>query len=451
MIARNIIMTDDDKGITGIYSKILEKEGYTVHTANNGREGLELLESYDCDLIITDMYMPEMGGLEFIKKIKTINKQVPIIVITGEGSIENAVKAIKLGAFSYVQKPLDIEEFLIEVKKAINIVTNVKQNEYMKESLNSAADMFIGNSPSIKIIKDKIDIICQTDSNILILGESGTGKELVAQSIHDKSKRKDNLIVKVNCAALSPTLLESELFGHEKGSFTGAIGKKIGKFEMANGGTLFLDEIGEMNMDMQAKLLRVLQDKTFERVGGNKRITSNFRLISATNKNLEEEIVEGNFREDLFYRLNVIPLTLPSLRDRKADIVLLFDYFSKKFANEFGKKAIELSDSLKKNFLDYDWPGNIREMKNAIERLTVYSVDGNIIYDELPSKISGKGTMQTDYSKNLSDARYFFEKNYVAKSLELNDWNISKTAEKLSLTRKSLYEKIKKYDLKAKN
>lgn len=451
MIASNIILTDDDTGITGIFGKILEKEGYTVHRANDGTEGLSLLETYDCDLIITDMYMPKMGGLEFISKIREIDSEIPIIVITGEGSIENAVKAVKLGAFSYIQKPLDVEQFIYEVKKATSIVARDKQNKYMKETLNSTADSLIGDSPGIKTIKDKIDIISKTDSNVLLLGESGTGKELVAQSIHDKSNRKDNLIVKVNCAALSPTLLESELFGHEKGSFTGAIARKNGKFEIANGGTLFLDEIGEMNMDMQAKLLRVLQDKTFERVGGNKQISSNFRLVSATNKNLMVEISKGRFREDLYYRLNVIPLNMPPLRDRKSDIKLLLDYFSKKFAADFGKKPVVLSEEIIGKFLDYDWPGNIRELKNIVERLTVYSVDGELIYDELPLMISKKENLKIDINKSLVEARSIFEKDYIRNSLEMNDWNISKTAEMLSLTRKSLYEKINKYDLKSRN
>ncbi|SHI39680.1 two-component system, NtrC family, response regulator AtoC [Dethiosulfatibacter aminovorans DSM 17477] len=449
MIASNIVLTDDDAGITGIYGKILEKEGYTVHTANDGEEGLNLIETYDCDLIITDMYMPKMGGLEFISRIRQINKEIPIIVITGEGSIENAVKAVKLGAFSYIQKPLDVEQFVIEVKKATSIATIDKQNRYMKETLTIAADSFIGDSPGIKIIKDKINIISKIDSNVLILGESGTGKELVAQSIHDNSSRKDNLIVKVNCAALSPTLLESELFGHEKGSFTGAIARKIGKFEIANGGTLFLDEIGEMNMDMQAKLLRVLQYKTFERVGGNIQISSNFRLIAATNKNLEEEISKGKFREDLYYRLNVIPLRIPPLRERKTDIKLLIDYFSKKFAAEFCKEPIVISDEIINKFLDYEWPGNIRELRNAIERLSVYSLNGEIIYDELPSRISKKEDLKINLNNNLSEAKGIFEKDYIRKSLEMNNWNVSKTAELLSLTRKSLYEKINKYHLKS--
>ena len=449
MISTNIIFTDDDKGIASIYGKILEKEGYTVHIANDGTEGLKLLESIDSDLIITDMYMPNMGGLEFIKKIRETNSDIPIMVITGEGTVENAVKSITLGAYSYLQKPLDIDEFLREVRKITDMIHNVKQNKYMKEAINSNSDSFIGDSEKIRTIKNKIEIISKTDSNILLLGESGTGKELVAQSIHDQSKRSNNLIVKVNCAALSPSLLESELFGHEKGSFTGAISTKIGKFEAANGGTLFLDEIGEMNIDMQAKLLRVIQDKTFERVGGNKKITSDFRLITATNKNLEEEITEGNFREDLYYRLNVIPLEIPPLREHTSDIKLLLDYFANKYAVEFGKNPIVLTEKLIDKFTGYNWPGNIRELKNAMERLTVYSKHGEILYDELPSKMLGKKNLPVETIGDLSEARNLFEKEYVEKCLETNDWNISKSAEVLSITRKNLYEKINKYDLKS--
>lgn len=448
MVLSKIILVDDDQGILNVFGRMLTREGYDVHTAKDGKKGLELIMSIEPDLIITDMYMPGIGGLELIERIKKIYPDAYIMVITGDGSIENAVKAMKYGAFSYVQKPLNIDEFLLEVKKITDIATKTKQNNFMKETLNSFYDTFVGESEPIRLLKEKSIIIAKSDSNVLISGESGTGKELIAQAIHNQSKRKDSPIVKVNCAALSSTLLESELFGHEKGAFTGAFQQKMGRFEFANGGTLFLDEIGEMHIEMQAKLLRVIQEKSFERVGGHKMLQSDFRLICATNRNLENEVNEGRFREDLFYRLNVIPIHLPPLRDRKVDVHLLIEYFAEKFSKEMGKEPIQLSDAILEKLVTYDWPGNVRELKNVMERLTVFSIDGQVKEEELPAKILKMEQVAIPLDENLADAKESFEKLYIKFWLEQNDWQITQTAELLGLARKNLYAKIKKYDLR---
>lgn len=448
MRANKIILIDDNQAILNVYGKLLEREGYNVYTAQNGEEGLELLKNMDVDLVITDMYMPIMGGMTFVENVKRIYPYLYIMVITGEGSIENAVNAMKKGVYSYLQKPLNIDEFIIEVRKIIDIVSQSRQNEYMKEMIDAQYDTFIGESKNVNHMKSKLPIVANTNSTVLITGESGTGKELIAQAIHNLSNRKDNPMIKVNCAALSPTLLESELFGHEKGAFTGAINQKKGRFEIADNGTLFLDEIGEMTIEMQTKLLRIIQEKTFERVGGQTTLESNFRLICATNRDLEKDITEGNFREDLYYRLNVIPINLPSLKERKSDIQLLIKYFAEKFASEMGKTAISVSSEMLKMLTNYNWPGNVRELKNIIERLTVFSINGEIDINELPLKILENDHFNIELNETLSEARDTFEKIFIQKCLVNNDWQITSTSNALGITRKNLYEKIKKHGLR---
>ncbi|MCW7999907.1 hypothetical protein CFK35_18760, partial [Clostridium sp. cpc1] len=367
-----ILLVDDEISFLNIYKKILKKNGYEVVTANNGLEALDIFKKQSFNLIISDMVMPKMDGLQLLKEV---NKQgtVPMIILTGKGSIELAVKAIKEGAYTFLSKPVNIDEFLIEIEKCLNHQNLRDENQYLKEQILEGQNEFLGETESIKDIKERINIVAKTDSTVLIRGESGTGKELVAELIHKNSLRKGKPFIKVNCAALSENVLESELFGHEKGAFTGALYERKGRFELANKGTIFLDEIGDISLDMQTKLLRVIQEKEFERVGSSKTIKTDFRLIAATNRNLEKEIEKGNFREDLYYRINVIPICVPPLRERKGDITLLFNYFIGKFSKEMRKDISNISQKAKELLISYNWPGNVRELRNICERLVVFT------------------------------------------------------------------------------
>lgn len=370
-------------------------------------------------------------------------------MLSGKGNIKDAVEAMKLGAYNYLLKPVDIEELLINIKKALNL-KNIGEENYIYR--NEKSELFkenriIGKSDHINEIKSRINAIADVDSTILIMGETGTGKEIVAQEIHYNSKRRNKPLIKVNCAALAKTVLESELFGHERGAFTGAFNLKKGKFELAHGGTIFLDEIGELPIDVQVKLLRVLQEKEFERVGGIKTIKADFRLITATNKDLKKEVEEGRFREDLFYRLNVIPIYLKPLRERKEDILPLAEYFLKKYSKELNRNVKGFDEQALKIINHYDWPGNVRELKNIIERCVVFCKRDKITPEEIPQEIKSKTSM-SESSKPLKKALDEFEKQYIISSLNENNWNIKQTSEKIGIARKNLYEKIRKYRIK---
>lgn len=447
MISNSILLVDDDIGFLKVYSKILERNGYLTAISSNGRDALGIIERTEPDLIITDMYMPEMGGLEFIRNVRKINKDTKILVVTGDGTIENAVEAMKLGAFSYIQKPINIDEFLLEIEKALNYSSAETQNRFMRKIIDEKNDSFIGECEEIINIKNKIDVISETDSTVIIYGESGAGKELVAQRIHYLSRRGKFPMVKINCSALSSNLLESELFGHEKGAFTGAIKLKKGLFEIAGGSTLFLDEVGEMPLDMQAKLLRVLQEKEFRRVGGNVSLNADFRLICATNKDLKSQCDKGDFRNDLYYRINVIPINLPPLRERKGDIRLLTDYFLKNFSMEMGRNIVKFKEEVYDAIENYKWSGNIRELKNIIERLTVFFNGDLVGVEKLPWEIIGGDETDKNKTFNLESARDNFEKGFIEKALMMNEYNVTKTSINLGIARKNLYKKIKKYNI----
>lgn len=451
MFCEKVLIVDDDENFLNIYKKILIKKEYSVEIANDSRKAIEIIKEKDIDLVITDMYMPELNGIELIREIKQLSPNIEIVLVTGQGSIDNAVQAIKEGAFTYIQKPINIEELFLNIEKINNIRLIKKENEYLKKELNKG-NSFIGNSKKIIEIKELVQRVAKSDSSILISGESGTGKELIAKSIHVNSNRNTGNLISVNCSALSEGILESELFGHEKGSFTGAISSKAGRFEMSDKGTLFLDEIGEMPHNIQVKLLRVLQEREFERVGGGKTIKSDFRLISATNRDLNEEIEKGNFREDLFYRINVIPIVVPPLRERKSDIPLFVEYFSNLYANELNKKPIRFTDDAINIFNEYHWPGNIRELKNIIERLIVLTKDKYIGSKDVVKCIS----IDKDIEKNIKnkseikpfrDAKREFETNYVKLVLKQYNYNITKSAECMGIARKNLYAKIKNLNL----
>lgn len=442
----NILLVDDDPSFLNIHRKILERKNYNVIVANSGMEAVKILDKENISLVITDMVMPEMSGLDLLKHIKKHWSRLPVIVLTGKGTIESAVYSMKEGAYTYLTKPVNIDEFLIEVSKCKEYLELMDENTYLKERLTQEKNDFLGNSKIVDTIKKEIEIAAPTNSTILITGESGTGKELIAELIHRNSLRKNKPLIKVNCAALSETLLESELFGHEKGAFTGAQATRKGRFEIAHQGTIFLDEIGEISLNMQTKLLRVLQEKEFERVGSSKTIYSDFRLIAATNKDLQKEVKLGNFREDLYYRINVIPIHVPPLRERKEDIVILFNYFIKKYSIEMNRNIEPINSKIETILRSYQWAGNVRELKNIAERAVVFAKNNKIDSDFLRNQLILNSDNSYD-EKSLKEAKDNFEKNFIVEALIENQWNISKTAEEIGIARKNLYEKIKKYNL----
>ncbi len=440
-----ILIVDDEKGILDTVSEILQDEGYYTFVCEDGKNALEILDKETIDLVFLDVWLPGMSGIDVLKCIKEKHSEIPIIMISGHGKIELAVQAVKLGAFDFLEKPLSIDRIILTAERALQFKKLESENIKLKSTLLKRYEL-IGNSPKMRELKEKIALIAKGDSRVLILGESGTGKEVVARTIHSLSDRKSAPFVEVNCAAIPQELIESELFGHEKGAFTGAIDKKIGKFELADGGTLFLDEIGDMSILTQAKLLRVIETQKFQRVGGTKDIKVNVRIISATNKDLFEEIKKGNFREDLYYRLNVIPINIPALRDRKEDIPDLANYFISEFVREKGWKKKILTDNAIKILQKYDWPGNVRELKNAIERLMIMTVSEVIDAQQIESAgIIRKDASDEKYFQfnSLKEARDAFEREFILRKLKENSWNITKTAEIIGLERSNLYKKIK--------
>lgn len=441
-----VLIVDDEAGIRESLSGIFEDEGYDILTAKSGEESIKLLKDHSPDLILLDIWLQGMDGVQTLQEIKTYNSDIPVIMISGHGNIELAVKAVKMGAYDFLEKPLALEKVLLVSKRALEKRTLEIENIALKENLAKKWQL-IGNSQKIKTLREQIEMAAKSNSRVLITGESGTGKEVVAHLLHEKSDRSEKAFVEVNCAAIPQELIESELFGHEKGSFTGAFEKKKGKFELADNGTLFLDEIGDMSLQTQAKVLRVIETQNFQRVGGSKNISVDVRIISATNKDLRDEVKKGTFREDLYFRLNVIPLFIPPLRERKEDIPLLVEYFLETFASEYGKQRKEISAESLKSMQSYGWAGNVRELKNFIERLVIMTpsnliTDKNLLIPTVPE--------ENDYLKykTLKDARDAFEKYYITKKLEENNWNISKTAEVLEIERSNLHRKIKAYDIK---
>ncbi len=440
-----ILIVDDEIGILETLSGILEDEGYITIQSENAEQAFGILDKENIDLIFLDVWLPGISGIEAIKRIKENHSDIPVIMISGHGNIETAVQAVKLGAFDFLEKPLSMDRVLLTAERALQFKRLESENIKLKSSLVKQYEL-VGSSDAMKRIKKQIEQIAKGDSRVLILGESGTGKELVARAIHSLSDRANSPFVEVNCAAIPQELIESELFGHEKGAFTGAVERKIGKFELANTGTLFLDEIGDMTLLTQSKLLRVIETQKFQRVGGTKDIKVNVRIISATNKDLVEEIKKGNFREDLYYRLNVVPIYIPPLRERKEDIPALANHFIADFAREKGWKTKTLTDKAVKMLQSYDWPGNVRELRNAVERLMIMT-DSEIIDADAIEKtgIIGGITKQESYFEydSLKDARDAFERDFIIRKLKENNWNMTKTAEKIGIERSNLYKKIK--------
>ncbi len=440
-----ILVVDDELGILETVAGILEDEGYRTLTANDAETALNILEREDIDLIFLDVWLPGMNGIEAIKKIQEKNADISVIMISGHANIEVAVQAVKFGAFDFLEKPLSMERIILTTERALQFKNLEKENINLRKTITKSYDL-IGNSLTMQKIKAQIEMVAKGDSRVLILGESGTGKELVARMIHSLSLRANAHFIEVNCAAIPQELIESELFGHEKGAFTGAIDKKIGKFELANEGTLFLDEIGDMSLLTQAKLLRVIETQKFQRVGGTRDITVNVRIISATNKDLTEEIKKGNFREDLYYRLNVVPIYIPPLRERKDDIPELVNYFIDEFSRGKGWRRKKINDDAMKVLQSYTWPGNVRELRNAVERLMIMTDSEIIGVSDIKNMgiIRESAKEETYFSfSSLRDARDAFERDFIIKKLKENNWNMTKTAEIIGIERSNLYKKIK--------
>ena len=450
-----MLIIDDEPLMRITLQDSLVGEGYEVVAAETGRKGVDLLRKNQWDIIITDLKLPDLEGIEILKEAKSLNPSTEVILITAYGSIDSAVSAMKEGASDYLTKPFSMDELLLIIKRLLRMKQLEEENLSLKKRVEERYGLegLVGKSPQMLKIYDLIETVAQTDTTVLVNGENGTGKELVANAIHLQSPRKKGPFIKVNCAALPETLLETELFGHERGAFTGAIRQRKGRFEMADGGTLFLDEIGDVSPGVQVKLLRVLQEKQFERVGGNETLAVDVRLICATQRDLKEEIRKGNFREDLYYRLNVVPITLPPLRERREDILLLAEHFVDKFSKKMGKEIAGLSEDAKALLLRYPFPGNIRELENMLER-AIALIKGKIIQPEdLPDEVCGQPSSIQDVckrirgSKPLASATKLFEKEYIQSVLEKTKGKKGQAADMLGISRKTLWEKIKELEI----
>ena len=448
----NILIIDDEPGIRAVLRDCLEDENYAVFLAEDGYKGLSLLENEHIDLVILDVWLPNMGGIDVLEKIREQYVDVEVIMISGHANINLAVKAVKMGAFDFLEKPLSLEKTITVVRNAMKMEDLVRENRDLKNTL-FREDEIIGQSDSIQKVLELVRQSAEVDSRVLITGENGTGKELVAREIHRRSKRANGPFVEVNCAAIPETLIESELFGHEKGAFTGAIARRRGKFEMAHTGTLFLDEVADMSLSVQAKLLRVIQELKFERVGGEKPVSVDVRLIAATNKNIAAEISSGNFREDLFFRLNVIPIFVPPLRERREDIKLLVDYFMKKFQGGSENENKILSKDALKLIMDYSWPGNIRELKNFMERINILTEEKELSASTVEQYLGrGLGRVSHDglssyENLKLNEAKERFERELIERKLKENDYNVSRTAQELGIYPSNLHGKIKRFGI----
>ena len=446
-----ILVVDDEESIRRTLSAVLRDEGYPVILARDGEEALAKADQEQPDLVLLDIAMPGKDGIEVLGRLKDDMPGLPVIMMSGHGTIETAVRATKLGAWDFIEKPLSIDKILVAIRNATEHHRLAEVNQILREQLD-APWRIVGESEPMAKLKAQIETVAPTNASVLITGENGTGKELVARAIHALSLRADKPFVEVNCAAIPEDLIESELFGHEKGAFTGAISQKRGKFDLAHEGTIFLDEIADMSLKTQAKVLRILQERTFERVGGVKRVEVDVRVLAATNKALEEEIAKGTFREDLFYRLNVVPLRVPALRDRREDVALLAEHFTKLFVNETGRGPKQLDRAVLQAFQQYAWPGNVRELRNMMERLVLLTTGPRISLEDLPEEFfrTERRAMAVPADiDSLAEARARFERDFIAQKLAENGGNISRTAEKLGMARESLSRKIKQFGLQA--
>lgn len=441
-----ILVIDDEKNIRTGLQAALELDGYEVLLAEDGTTGLSLALNNDVDLVITDLRMPGISGEEVLRRITSETPGIPVIVLTGHGTVESAVEAMRSGAYDFLTKPLNLDRLSLLVKRALQNRELILQNRELEQEAEKrkSFEHIIGKSPAMLKLFDVVKRVAPTKASVLITGESGVGKELIANALHNLSPRKDKPFIKVHCAALAENLLESELFGHEKGSFTGAVSRKRGRFELAHGGTIFLDEIGEINQQVQIKILRVLQEKMFERVGGEETIEVDVRVIAATNRDLEQEIAEGRFREDLFYRLNVVRVHVPPLRERKDDLPLMISSFVKEFARENGKVIESIEPKARQALYTYDWPGNVRQLRNCIESSVVMATGTTITLDELPPSIRDMDEVPAiaiPVGSTMADA----EREVILQTLAAQNGNKSRTAEVLGIGRKTLHRKLDDY------
>ncbi len=449
-----ILIIDDESAIQDVLKDILLDEGYQVFTADDGAEGLRLLRTEPVDVVFLDVWLPGKGGIDVLDEIKAGWPNVEVVIISGHATVETAVKAIKLGAYDFLEKPLDMGRVLTIARNAVRMEALRRENAQLRQQ-KFLEDEMIGTTPEMQRIRDIVEQSAPSDSRVMILGENGTGKELVARLIHSRSRRTGRPFVEVNCAAIPDNLIESELFGHEKGAFTGAVARRKGKFEAADGGTLFLDEVADMSLEAQAKVLRAVQEQTFERVGGDESIGVDVRIVSATNKDILQEVEEGRFREDLYFRLNVIPLSVPPLRERTEDLPALISYFQQKL-NESRDNISHpvFSDEAMAALTAYSWPGNIRELKNFIERVTIL-VDESELTEETARYYLGQtgsrpasGSSGSGYDgMKLNEARDLFEKRIIENRLEENGFNVSRTAQALGVYPSSLHGKIRKHGI----
>jgi two-component system nitrogen regulation response regulator NtrX len=444
-----ILIVDDEESIRRSLAGILSDEGFETDSVADGESALTALRQGEevPDLVLLDIAMPGRDGVEILAEIRQAWPALPVVMMSGHGTIETAVRATQLGAFDFIEKPLSIEKLLLTLRHALDRSQLVRENQQLRaESLR--AHQILGKSAPIKKLKQQIQVAAPTNGWVLITGENGTGKEMVAKLIHLQSKRAEKPFVEVNCAAIPEELIESELFGHEKGAFTGAIAQKRGKFELANEGTIFLDEIADMSLRTQAKILRILQEHKFERVGGTDTIDVDVRVIAASNKSLEREIQEGHFREDLYYRLNVIPFHVPPLRERREDLPILAKAFVEEFCAESGARRKQIAPRAMSRLQSYGWPGNVRELRNLIERLVLMTPGPKIRAEDLPPDIGDREQREDTEGITLGEARKDFEREFLIARLRENDWNISRTAEGIGIARESLSRKVRSLEIK---
>jgi len=444
-MASSVLIVDDEESIRRSVADILADEGYAPTAAGSVDEALQKMEAQLPDLVLLDVAMPTKSGMELLERVHGSWPELPVIIMSGHGTIETAVRATKLGAYDFLEKPLSYDKLLLCLGHALEAARLAQENRRLREELTGMSEI-IGSSPIMQELKKQIDVAAPTEGRVLITGENGTGKQLVARQIHLKSHRVGRPFVEVNCAAIPEELIESVLFGHEKGAFTGAIQMKRGRFEVADEGTIFLDEIGDMSLMTQAKILRILQEHRFERVGGSVTLEVNVRVIAATNKDLETEMAAGRFREDLYYRLNVIPIYVPPLRQRREDVPPLLEHFLERASKQNPGQPKQLSSRAVEKLVGYPWPGNVRELQNIVERLVLMSPGSPIDVDDLPPQIAHpdrEKLLRGMKSEKLSDARTAFEREYLLEKLRANKWNISRTAEVVGLARESLSRKLR--------
>ncbi|SFG70346.1 two-component system, NtrC family, response regulator AtoC [Desulfotomaculum arcticum] len=455
-----VLIVDDEEGVCELLRDVLEDAGFEAWIAYNARDAINILENKTPDTILLDIRLPDADGIQLINDFKEMGVNVPVILMTAFGTTEIAIQAMKQGAHDYLNKPLNLDELLLTVQKAVKMQQLVSEVATLREELDQetdAVDNLIGQSRHMQDVFKLIGKVADSDITVLIQGESGTGKEVVARAIHNNSRRSNRPFIKINCGSIPEHLMESELFGHEKGAFTGAIYQKPGKFELAHSGTVFLDEIGELPLHTQVKLLRVLQEKEFERVGGTKCIKVDVRILAATNRNLKTMVEEGNFREDLYYRINVVNIKIPPLRERKDDISLLVNHFLNKYTKKYNKEISGIYQNAMTSLVNYNWPGNVRELKNICEQAVVMSRSAAIMFEDLPLPLNGDLMLGNNHSnslplvinknKTLKEVVAEVEKQMILAALNANNWNRQETAKALGLNRRSLYSKMKEFDL----